>query len=224
MPHESLLVATSELAQIPITGPWLSLRGTPMVIVHSLLSRVDRNNLPVALGGGNRVLLSVMTKQEASIDEMLGALPTAEVESLDFFFSGCRYPRLDPLKWHREYRRRWHRFDRVVLSSLPNLITQSQINPEETVMQRDSCERGRNRWPVTRSIVPHAVVGAPRVDNHCALAEIDAILGVKDLTLNHTKLHANTMVGTLAKRSLEWVSLPGNNWKVPSIEYVEADL
>lgn len=144
MPHESLLVATPELAQIPITGPWLSPRRTPMVIVHTLLSRVDRNNLPVALGARNRVLLPVVTKQEASIDEMLGALPTAEVESLDFFFSGCRHPRLDPLEWHRESWRWRRRFDRVVLSSLPKRVTESEVDPEETMMQWDSCDRGRN--------------------------------------------------------------------------------
>lgn len=199
MPQENLPVATPVFARTPITGPWLSFRRTPVLIVNTFLSRVDRSNLPVALGTCNRMLLSVVTKQEVSVDEMLGALPTSEVESLDFFFSGYRHPRLNPLKWHRESWRWWHRFDGLVLSSLPNLVTESQVDPEETVVQRDSCERGVNRWPFTCSIVPHGVVGAPCIKNHSALAEVYAILRVEDLAINDAKLYGNAMVRALAQ-------------------------
>jgi len=99
MPQKVLLAASPVLARTPITGPRLSLRRSPMLIVNNFLSRVGRNNLPVALAARNRVLLPVVSKQEASIDEILGALPTTEVEGLDFF-SGCRHPGFDLLEWH----------------------------------------------------------------------------------------------------------------------------
>ncbi|KAJ4128151.1 hypothetical protein NW768_008436 [Fusarium equiseti] len=85
MPQEVLLAATPTLARTPITGLRLSSRRTPMLIVKTLLFSIDRSNLPVALGTCDRMLLSVVTKQQASVDEMLGALPTSEVEALDFF-------------------------------------------------------------------------------------------------------------------------------------------
>ena len=117
MPHESLLAASPVLARVPIAGPRLTLERIPMVVVHTLLLGIDRKNLSVALETWNRMLFPVVSKQETSIDEMLGALPAREVKSLDFFFLRCRHPMLDSLKWH------W--LDGIVLATLPNLVTET---------------------------------------------------------------------------------------------------